>query len=169
MATSHQVTHQKPNGTAGKTRTQPQQVDLSMPVYIYANGVSQGNPGPGGWGCVFHKGTSYMELSGRAPRTTSNQAELLSVIKGLEHLSVPFVVTVFTDSSYVQQGVTTWMPAWKGRDWTRVDGGPVEFVALWKRLGEQLYRHSVAWHWGRGFGYFPGNRRATALAEGAML
>ncbi|MBC7699462.1 ribonuclease H [Aquabacterium sp.] len=143
--------------------------DKSLPVFIYANGVSKGNPGKGGWACVLYRGADFMETKGAVQQVTSKRVDLLAVVKGLERLAVPEVVSVFTDSNYLQLAITSWMPAWASRGWKLSNGGDPEYLDLWKRLWAQTHRHSVAWHWGHGLGAFPGNRRAIALAHGMAM
>ncbi|MGC4060126.1 MAG: ribonuclease HI [Aquabacterium sp.] len=139
------------------------------PVTIYTDGACKGNPGPGGWGCVFTKGPHKMELWGSEAQTTSNQMELMAAIRGLERLTMPSVVTVFSDSQYLCKGMREWLPGWEAKGWKTADGKPVKNVDLWVRLKEAAKGHAVTWQWVRGHAGHPGNERADALASAAAL
>lgn len=134
-------------------------------VRIYADGACKGNPGPGGWGVLLIYGGHERELFGGEPLTTNNRMELTAVIRGLEALKRSSTVEVYTDSQYVQQGMTSWIANWKRRGWMTSDRKPVRNVDLWKRLDELMIGHQVAWHWVRGHAGHAQNERADALAN----
>ena len=108
------------------------------------------------------------ELSGFEPATTNNRMELLAAISALEALKRPMRVRLFTDSNYLRQGITTWLPAWKARGWRTADKKPVKNQDLWQRLEQALARHEVAWHWVRGHSGDPDNEQADQLARAAI-
>jgi ribonuclease HI len=151
------------------TNQAPQSTTHQDPVTIYTDGACKGNPGPGGWGCVLSKRRSYLELAGPEPDTTSNRMELLAAIKGLERLTKPSMVTVFTDSVYVCNGISKWLSGWEAKGWKTSTGKPVKNVDLWKRLKEATQGHTVAWQWVKGHSGIPGNERADRLAQDAAL
>src|SRR5689334_16648210 len=90
-------------------------------VEIYTDGACSGNPGPGGWGAVLRFGAVEKELSGGEAATTNNRMELMAAIKGLEALKRPCRVALYTDSQYLRDGITKWLPAWKARGWRTAD------------------------------------------------
>jgi ribonuclease HI len=137
-------------------------------VAIHTDGACSGNPGPGGWGAVLRWRGLVRELSGFEPATTNNRMELLAAINALETLKRPMRVLLFTDSNYLRQGITTWLPAWKNRGWRTADNKPVKNQDLWQRLEQALARHEVEWHWVRGHSGDPDNERADQLARAAI-
>ncbi|AEI77700.1 Ribonuclease HI [compost metagenome] len=134
-------------------------------VTIYSDGACKGNPGRGGWGAVLIAGTSEKELFGGEPNTTNNRMEMTAVIEALRALKRPCVVRVYTDSQYVQKGISEWLPGWKARGWKTADKKPVKNADLWQELDTLAQPHQISWHWVRGHNGHPGNERADALAN----
>jgi ribonuclease HI len=134
-------------------------------VEIYADGACKGNPGRGGWGVILLFNEKRKELCGGEAQTTNNRMELTAVIEGLRALKGPSQVRVYTDSQYVQKGISEWIHAWKRRGWRTADRKPVKNEDLWKALDEAARRHSVEWHWVKGHAGHPENERADALAN----
>ncbi|MDH3318705.1 MAG: ribonuclease HI [Betaproteobacteria bacterium] len=134
-------------------------------VEVYADGACKGNPGPGGWGVLLRVAGRERELHGGEPATTNNRMELTAVIRALESLDGRARVRLYTDSQYVQKGITEWIHDWKRRGWRTADRKPVKNVDLWMRLDELAGGHEVEWHWVRGHSGHPENERADALAN----
>jgi len=134
-------------------------------VRIYADGACKGNPGPGGWGAIVRVAGTDKELYGGERATTNNRMELTAVIRALESLEGPSAVEVYTDSQYVQKGISEWLPSWKRRGWRTADKKPVKNVDLWQRLERAAAAHRVTWHWIKGHAGHPENERADALAN----
>jgi ribonuclease HI len=137
-------------------------------VDIFTDGACSGNPGPGGWGVILRTGAHEKELSGGDAATTNNRMELTAVIRGLEALKRPSVVTIHTDSRYVMDGLTQWMPRWKKNGWKTADKKPVKNDDLWRELDLQCARHELQWRWVRGHSGHPENERADSLARAAI-
>jgi ribonuclease HI len=137
-------------------------------VEIFTDGACSGNPGPGGWGAVLRYGAAEKELSGGEPVTTNNRMELMAAIKGLEALKRPCRVKLYTDSTYLRDGISRWLAAWKARGWKTADKKPVKNLDLWQRLEAAAAPHEVDWHWVRGHAGHSENERADALARGAI-
>ena len=141
-------------------------------VEIYADGACKGNPGPGGWGVVLRTRGHDKELCGGEAQTTNNRMELTAVIEALSSLTRHSKVRVYTDSQYVQKGISEWIHNWKRRGWLTADRKPVKNADLWRRLDEIARGHRVEWHWVKGHAGHPQNERADALAnrgvEGAL-
>jgi ribonuclease HI len=134
-------------------------------VVIYADGACKGNPGPGGWGAWLSSGGHERELFGGEPLTTNNQMELTAVIEALAALKKRSAVTLYTDSQYVKNGITTWIHGWKARGWLTADKKPVKNKELWERLDVLNASHQVQWCWVKGHSGDPGNERADRLAN----
>jgi len=134
-------------------------------VEIFTDGACRGNPGPGGWGVVFRCAGKEKELWGGEAATTNNRMELTAVIRALEALPRPSRVSLYTDSQYVQKGISEWIHSWKRRGWKTADKNPVKNEDLWRRLEELAARHEVEWHWVRGHSGHPENERADQLAN----
>src|SRR3954467_1397523 len=137
-------------------------------VEIFTDGACSGNPGPGGWGAILRYGAVEKELAGGEPQTTNNRMELMAAIAGLEALKRPCRVALYTDSLYLRDGITKWLPNWKARGWKTASREPVKNVDLWQRLEAAASRHEIDWHWVRGHAGHPENERADALARGAI-
>jgi len=134
-------------------------------VEVYSDGACRGNPGPGGWGVLMRFARKEKELWGGEEATTNNRMELTAVIRALEALKRPSRVRVYTDSQYVQKGISEWIRAWKKRGWRTADRKPVKNDDLWRRLDELNAGHQVEWHWVRGHDGHPENERADLLAN----
>ena len=142
-------------------------------LYAYTDGACSGNPGPGGWGAILiaKEGDTVVkerELNGGQQLTTNNQMELMAAISALEALERSTTVTVVTDSSYVKDGITSWIHGWKKRGWKNAAKKPVKNEELWKRLDAAQARHQVTWEWVKGHAGHPENERADELARAGM-
>ncbi|MBM4003871.1 MAG: ribonuclease HI [Planctomycetes bacterium] len=141
-------------------------------VHLFTDGGCSGNPGPGGWAFILrHLPTGKVrEESGAEPETTNNRMELQAVIRGLETLTRPCRVELFTDSVYVGKGLTEWMAKWKRNDWKRRDGNrwePVKNDDLWRALDLLLQRHQLKYTRVAGHSGHPENDRCDELAVAA--
>ena len=134
-------------------------------VEIFTDGACRGNPGPGGWGVIFRYRNKEKELWGGEVATTNNRMELIAVIRALEALKRPSHVRLYTDSQYVQKGISEWVHTWKRKGWKTADKKPVKNEDLWRCLDELAARHEVEWHWVRGHSGHPENERADKLAN----
>ncbi len=137
-------------------------------VEIWTDGACSGNPGPGGWGVILTYRGHEKELKGGEAETTNNRMELTAAIEALSALNRRSVVSLHTDSSYVKDGITKWMTAWKARGWKTADKKPVKNKDLWESLEVQILNHDVTWHWVKGHAGDPMNERADELARAGM-
>lgn len=134
-------------------------------VDIYTDGACRGNPGPGGWGALLRFGEHEKEIcGGEANDTTNNRMELTAPSQALELLTRECVVRLHTDSTYVRNGITKWVPRWKQNGWQTTDKNPVKNADLWQRLDDAVERHQVEWFWVKGHSGHPENERADQLA-----
>lgn len=136
-------------------------------VQIWTDGACSGNPGPGGWGAILRCNGTERELSGGEAATTNNRMELMAAIRALEALKRPCRVELTTDSNYVRQGMTEWLPRWRANGWKTAARKPVKNDDLWRRLVEASASHQVRWAWVRGHSGHPENERADRLASDA--
>lgn len=137
-------------------------------VDVFTDGACSGNPGPGGWGAILRSGAHEKEISGGERMTTNNRMELMAAIRALEALTKPSAVVIHTDSKYVMDGITQWLPRWKKNGWKTSDKKPVKNEDLWRALEAACALHQVTWRWVRGHAGHPENERADALARGAI-
>ncbi len=137
-------------------------------VSIHTDGACSGNPGPGGWGAVLRRGAAERELSGGERNTTNNRMEMMAAIAALEALKRPCAVALHTDSTYLRDGISRWIHAWRKRGWRTAANKPVKNVDLWRRLEAAMAPHEVEWRWVRGHAGDPGNERADRLARAAI-
>lgn len=137
-------------------------------VEIYTDGACSGNPGPGGWGAILVHGKVEKEISGAEAETTNNRMELIAAIKALQALKTSCRVDLYTDSTYVKDGITKWLKDWKARGWKTAGKKSVKNDDLWKRLETAVERHDITWHWVRGHDGHVYNERADVLARAAI-
>ena len=138
--------------------------DARPVIFLYTDGASSGNPGPGGYGVVLRCGPLRKEMSGGFACTTNNRMELLAVITGLEAVKWDnAVVEVYSDSTYVVKAVQEgWLQNWQRKGWKKVKN-----VDLWTRFLEVYSRHRVTFHWLKGYAGHPENERCDAMAVDA--
>ena len=138
-------------------------------VEIFTDGACSGNPGPGGWGAILRYNEVEKEISGGAAQTTNNRMEMMAAIAALEALKRPARVRLHTDSTYLKDGITKWIHAWKARGWKTAAKKPVKNQDLWQRLETAMERHDeVTWFWVKAHAGHPENERADALARAAI-
>ncbi len=132
-------------------------------VIIYTDGACKGNPGIGGYGAILSYKDVIKEIYGATADTTNNRMELLAVIEALKLLKRPCKVIIYTDSQYVQKGMSTWITGWKQRHWHNVKNSD-----LWQTLEQIAQPHSIKWEWVRGHNGDIMNERADELANIAI-
>ncbi len=140
---------------------------MSERVVITTDGACKGNPGPGGWGAVLRSGDRARELSGGEPATTNNRMEMTAAIEALNALTKPCAVTLRTDSTYVRDGITSWVHGWRRNGWRTAAKKPVKNAELWQALVAATERHTIEWVWVKGHAGDPDNERADRLASAA--
>lgn len=141
---------------------------MTKTVCIYTDGACRGNPGPGGWGALLEYQGRQKSLKGSESATTNNRMELMAAIQALDTLKRQCRVELHTDSNYLRQGITEWLPRWKANGWKTASKKPVKNADLWQRLDQAAARHEVDWHWIKGHAGHPGNEAADALANEAI-
>ena len=141
---------------------------MTNEVTLFTDGACRGNPGPGGWGAYLIFKDKEKSLYGFEDNTTNNRMELMAAIQGLKALNRSCTIELKTDSKYVLQGITEWMPGWKKNGWKTAAKKPVKNVDLWQLLDNEVTRHQVNWHWVKGHAGIHGNEMADQLANQAI-
>ncbi|RGP39996.1 Ribonuclease H [Altererythrobacter insulae] len=134
-------------------------------VDVFTDGACKGNPGPGGWGALLRMGPHEKELSGGEAETTNNRMEMTAVIRALAALTEPCEVSLYSDSTYVIDGITKWVHGWQKRGWKTAAKKPVLNEDLWRQMIDVVARHDVSWNWVKGHSGHPENERVDQLAS----
>lgn len=138
-------------------------------IEIFTDGACSGNPGKGGWGAILRHKDVEKELSGAEMETTNNRMELTAVIEALKALKTKCVITLYTDSRYVMDGINEWLPNWKRNNWkTTNKKSDVKNVDLWQVLDELVKQHEIKWIWVKGHAGHVENERVDKLAREAI-
>ena len=141
---------------------------MNKKVDIYTDGACSGNPGPGGWGVLIEIDNKNIELSGGDRETTNNRMELMAAIKALEEIDKDYEITLYTDSNYVKDGITSWISNWKKNNWKTASKKDVKNKELWMRLDEAIKDKNISWVWVKGHAGNAGNEQADYLARSAL-
>lgn len=139
-----------------------------MSIDIFTDGACSGNPGPGGLGVLFVRDGTETELCGGTSQTTNNRMEMMAAIEALRPMTEPIKARVFTDSTYVKNGITKWVKGWKQKGWQTSKKQPVKNIDFWMELDDLSARHDLKWIWVRGHNGHYGNERADELARRGM-
>jgi len=140
-----------------------------MKYKIYTDGACSGNPGPGGWGAViFDQENNQKNISGSEKDTTNNRMELLAAIMALKKIKANSKITIFTDSTYVKNGITEWIIKWKSNGWKNAGKKPVKNKDLWLKLDDLCEKNEVIWVWVKGHSTNRFNNLADELATQAI-
>ena len=132
-------------------------------VIIYTDGACKGNPGLGGYGAILMYNEHKKEIKGAVPDTTNNKMELTAVIEALKQIKFECSIDIYTDSQYVQRGMTEWIAGWKKKNWNKVKN-----IELWQELDSLASSHKVTWNWVKAHNGDPLNERADELANIAI-
>ena len=140
-----------------------------MKYKIYTDGACSGNPGPGGWAAIIIVNEKIInEISGSEKNTTNNKMELLAPIKAIEKFKKKSKISIFTDSTYVRDGITTWIKKWEKNGWKTASKKPVKNKELWKKLKSLSIKHSIEWIWVKGHAQNKYNNLVDELAQDAI-
>ncbi len=137
-------------------------------IKIFTDGACRGNPGPGGWAALLRYGQHEKILSGGEWETTNNRMELTAAIKALQAVTMPCIVDFYTDSQYVQKGISEWLPVWKKRGWKTANKQPIKNLDLWQLLELAVTEHTVSWHWVKGHSGHVENELVDSVANQAI-
>ena len=140
-----------------------------MKYKIYTDGACSGNPGPGGWAVIILVNNEIKEMFfGSEENTTNNQMELLAPIKAIQKFKKKSEISMFTDSTYVRDGITIWIKQWEQNGWKTASKKPVKNKELWKKLKNLSSKHSIKWIWVKGHAQDKYNNLVDELAQGAI-
>ena len=140
-----------------------------MKYTIYTDGACSGNPGPGGWGVViFDQEKKQQNISGKVKNTTNNRMELMAPIMALKKIKPKSEVTIFTDSTYVKNGITEWIKKWEKNDWKNANKKTVKNKDLWIKLNDLCKKYKIDWKWIKGHSNNEYNDLADDLATRAI-
>ena len=134
-------------------------------INIYTDGACSGNPGIGGWGVVIINNKKIIKLNDGMMNTTNNQMELVAAINALEYFKTEQTITIYTDSKYVKDGITSWINKWKINGWKTANKKPVKNKTLWIKLNNQIEKHNIIWKWVKGHDGNKYNEFADLLAR----
>ncbi|MDA9155457.1 ribonuclease HI [Methylophilaceae bacterium] len=138
-------------------------------IKIYTDGACKGNPGVGGWGAIIMQNEKNIELFGGENETTNNRMELMAVIMALKEISSNLELTIYTDSTYVQKGISEWIKNWKVNNWRSSSKKPVKNKDLWVELDEAVGSRKINWEWVKGHAGNEGNEKADELANQGVI
>ena len=142
---------------------------FKMKYKIYTDGACSGNPGPGGWAAIIIVNNEIKDtFFGSEKNTTNNQMELMAPIKAIQKFKKKSEISIFTDSTYVRDGITTWIKKWEKNGWKTASKKPVKNKDLWKKLKNLSSKHSVKWIWVKGHSQDKYNNLVDELAQGAI-
>ena len=142
---------------------------FKMKYKIYTDGACSGNPGPGGWAAIIIVNNEVKNMfSGSEKNTTNNQMELMAPIKAIQKFKKKSEISIFTDSTYVRDGITTWIKKWEKNGWKTASKKSVKNKDLWKKLKNLSSKHSIKWIWVKGHAQDKYNNLVDELAQGAI-
>ena len=142
---------------------------FKMKYKIYTDGACSGNPGPGGWAVIILVNNEIKEMFfGSEKNTTNNQMELLAPIKAIQKFKKKSEISIFTDSTYVRDGITVWIKQWEKNGWKTASKKPVKNKELWKKLKNLSSKHSIKWIWVKGHALDKYNNLVDELAKEAI-
>ena len=140
-----------------------------MKYKIYTDGACSGNPGPGGWAAIILVNNKIKKMFfGSEKNTTNNQMELLAPIKVIQKFKKKSEISIFTDSTYVRDGITIWIKQWEKNGWKTASKKPVKNKELWKKLKNLSSKHSIKWIWVKGHAQDKYNNLVDELAQRAI-
>ena len=142
---------------------------FKMKYKIYTDGACSGNPGPGGWAAIIIVNNEIKDtFFGSEKNTTNNQMELMAPIKAIQKFKKKSEISIFTDSTYVRDGITIWIKQWEKNGWKTASKKPVKNKELWKKLKKLSSKHSIKWVWVKGHAQDKYNNLVDELARGAI-
>jgi ribonuclease HI len=137
-------------------------------ISIWTDGACSGNPGPGGWGALIKYPNVTQKLSGSEPYTTNNRMEILAVINALKSINLNLKITIYTDSKYVKDGITSWIHNWKINNWKNSQKKDVKNKDLWQELDGLTQKLDINWQWVKAHSGNIENDIADKLATSAI-
>ena len=137
-------------------------------ITIYTDGSCLTNPGNGGWAAIINDEKEIRKISGSEKNTTNNKMELLAPIRAIQKFKKKSEILIYTDSTYVKDGITTWIKKWEKNGWKTASKKPVKNIELWKKLKNLSSKHSIKWIWVKGHAQNKYNNLVDEIAQGAI-
>ena len=137
-------------------------------ITIYTDGSCLTNPGNGGWAAIINDEKEIRKISGSEKNTTNNKMELLAPIRAIQRFKKKSEILIYTDSTYVKDGITTWIKKWEKNGWKTASKKPVKNIELWKKLKNLSSKHSIKWIWVKGHAQNKYNNLVDEIAQGAI-
>lgn len=134
-------------------------------IIIYTDGACIGNPGLGGWGAIIINQNNEKKISGGSELTTNNRMEMQAVVEALECIETASSITLYTDSKYIINGISSWIYKWKGNNWTSSNKRPIKNIDLWKIIDSLTSKHDIEWKWVKGHSGDYYNEKVDKLAR----
>lgn len=157
--------HSKNDNNHTKNNTENKKDHKKEKVIIYTDGACRGNPGLGAWAAVLTYKNIYLEIGESVENSTNNKMELTAIIKALTKITKKSEVVLYTDSSYVVNGITKWITGWIKKGWKKADKSEVLNKELWTELYELTKKHQVDFNWVKGHSGVPLNERVDKIAN----
>ena len=140
-----------------------------MKYIIYTDGACSGNPGPGGWGAIIiDEKKNQISLSGKEKSTTNNRMELMAPIMALKKIRRSSEIVIYTDSTYLKNGITIWIKNWEKNGWKNANKKPVKNKDLWVELNKATKKKLIFWKWVKAHAGNKYNELADKLATEAI-
>ena len=137
-------------------------------IIIYTDGSCLGNPGVGGWGAILLYKGHKKKISGSKKLTTNNEMELTAAIEALKAIkNRDLEIELHTDSSYVKDGITSWIYSWKKNGWRTSKKKEVKNCLLWRQLDELVDGLKINWYWVKAHNGHKFNEEVDLLARAA--
>lgn len=138
-------------------------------IEVYTDGSCIGNPGPGGWACVFVFRDKRASISGFEKNTTNNRMELKAAIEAIKNIPEDIKAEIYTDSTYLKNGITSWVNTWEKNNWRSASGKSVKNQDLWRELVNATKNKDITWTWVRGHANCTNNNNADFIARSAIV
>ena len=116
-------------------------------IEVYTDGSCLGNPGVGGWAFLVIKENKLTSKSGLDKNTTNNRMELCAAIEALDFLKDEKILKIHTYSSYLKNGISSWISSWEKNNWLTSNKKPVKNKDLWIKLAELTKNKNITWEW----------------------
>ena len=140
-----------------------------MKYVVYTDGACSGNPGPGGWGAIIiDEKENQINISGKEKTTTNNRMELTAPIMALKKIKESSKIIIYTDSTYLKNGITIWIENWKKNGWINANRKPVKNKDLWVVLNKLTEKKLINWKWVKAHAGNRYNELADKLATEAI-
>ncbi len=131
-------------------------------VQVYCDGGCRPNPGKGAGAALLIFRDIEKEFTVVRKRSTNNRMELEAAILALKKLKTSCSVDLYTDSQYLQRGMTKWIFRWRAKGWHKVK---IKNKDLWIKLDQLSRKHKITWNWIPGHAGIPANLRVDALVQ----